>query len=298
MFPGAKLTRNAADIFKTAEIDAVAIALPAKLHYRFAKEALLKGKHCLVEKPLAMSSKEAGELTRLAYGKKIILMVSHTFLYNAAVRKLKEYITNGELGEVFYLYSKRLNLGIIRRDINALWNFGPHDVSIACYLLDDVPVSVSAKGLRCVSRNLEDVVFLNLDFKNGICAHMHLSWLDPKRVRETVVVGSRKMAIYDDTNPDARLRILTKDFSGIKKRLRASGYMDYSEFQLSLRQGDCFIPRINFKEPLKEECDHFIDCIINSRTPLTEGKSATMVVRILELAQASIENGGRPVRYS
>jgi predicted dehydrogenase len=270
--------------------------MPAKLHYEFAKEALLNNKHCLVEKPLALKSKDAIELTDLASKHKKVLMVSHTFLYNAAVRKLKEYIQKGELGKILYIYASRLNLGIIRRDVNALWNFAPHDISIICYLLDEIPQGVSARGLRYIHDDLEDVVFMNLDFKNNVSAHIHLSWIDPKKVRETVVVGTKKMVIYDDTSSDAKIKLFEKGFDKILSTDKVSGYTSYGEFQLQLRDGDCIIPKLNFKEPLKEECDHFIDCIINNKTPLTDGKNGSMVVKILELAQESIKKAGITIK--
>lgn len=297
-YPHVNITKNANDVLNSKEIDAIVISVPAKLHYDFAKQALSSGKHCLVEKPLALSSREAQELTDLSCQKMKVLMVGHTFLYNAAVRKLREYIEKGDLGRVLYVYSSRLNLGIIRRDVNALWNFGPHDVSIICYLLNDVPYSISAKGLRYIHEDLEDVVFMNLEFKNGISAHLHLSWIDPKKVRETVVVGTNKMIVYDDTNSDAILKIFEKGFDKIRSFDSVPGYTDYGEFQLQLRDGDCLIPKINFKEPLKEECDHFVDCIINNTTPLSDGKNGTMVVRVLELAQESLEKGGLLIKYS
>lgn len=295
-FPQANFTKDAKDIFDSQEIDAVVIAVGVRLHYDMAKQVLLSGKHCLVEKPLALSYSEAVELTELAQKKKLVLMVSHTFLYNAAVRKLKEYIKSQELGKVLYTYASRLNLGIIRRDVNALWNFAPHDVSIICYLLDDAPVSVSAKGLKYIHDDLEDVVFMDLDFKNNVSSHIHISWIDPKKVRETVVVGTKKMVIYDDTSSDAKLKIFEKGFDKIDGSGSVPGYINYGEFQLQLRDGDCLIPKLDFQEPLKVECDHFIDCIMNNKVPLTDGKNGAMVVRILELAQASLEKGGIAIK--
>ncbi|MFA5089669.1 MAG: Gfo/Idh/MocA family oxidoreductase [Candidatus Omnitrophota bacterium] len=297
IFPEAYATRNAEDVFKDKEIDAVVIATPAKSHYAFARKALLCGKHCLVEKPLTLNYREACLLTALAQKQEKVLMVSHTFLYNAAVRKLRQYIEKGELGKVLYLYSSRLNLGVIRRDVNALWNFGPHDISIICYLLNDTPVSLSAKGLKCIHKDLEDVVFLNLDFHKGISAHIHLSWIDPKKVRETVVVGEKKMVIYDDTSPDAKLRIFEKGFHKIKGHNTVRGCIDYGEFQLQLRDGDCLTPKIDFKEPLKEECDHFLGCIIKGKQPFTGGENGKLVVRILELAQQSLDNNSKLVKF-
>ena len=291
-FPQANFVKNTKEVFDSNEIDAVVVAVGVKLHYGLAKQALSSGKHCLVEKPLALNYKEALELAELAEKRKLVLMVSHTFLYNAAVRKLKEYIKSKELGKVLYTYASRLNLGIIRRDVNALWNFAPHDISIMCYLLDDVPVSVRAKGLKYIHEDLEDVVFMDLDFKNGTSSHIHLSWIDPKKIRETVVVGSKKMVIYDDTSSDAKLKIFEKGFDKIEGSNSVPGYVNYGEFQLQLRDGDCLIPKLDFKEPLKLECDHFIDCIINKKVPLTDGRNGAMVVKILELAQTSLQKGG------
>lgn len=295
-YPAAEITTDYKKVLRGSSIDAVIISTGAKTHYRIAKEAIGQRKHILVEKPLALKYTQAKELSDLADKQKIILMVSHTFLYNAAVRRLKQYIQDGHLGTILYLYAARLNLGIIRRDVNALWNFAPHDVSIICYLLNSLPHKVSARGLKYIHKHLEDVVFADLEFPGGIVAHIHLSWIDPKKARETTVVGTKKMAVYDDTSADAKLKIFEKGFDKIASANAIPGYDDYGEFQLQLRDGDCIIPKINFKEPLREECDHFIECIDKNNRPLTDGKHASEVVRIIEALQKSMRNNSKKIK--
>lgn len=295
-YPTAELTTDYKEVLKDSSLNAVVVATGAKAHYQIAKEALNRKKHTLVEKPLALKYIQARQLSELADKNKLVLMVSHTFLYNAAVKRVKEYIQDGQLGKVLYLYASRLNLGVIRRDVNALWNFAPHDVSIICYLLNSLPNKVSARGLKYIHKHLEDVVFIDMEFSDGVLAHIHLSWIDPRKVRETIVVGTKKMVIYDDTSSDAKLKIFEKGFDKVVGPNAIPGYEDYGEFQLQLRDGDCIIPKIDFKEPLREECDHFIECIKKGKRPLTDGKHATEVVRILEAAQKSIKNNGRKMK--
>lgn len=290
------VTGDYGELLDDKEIDGVVIATNAELHYKMAREALAKGKHVLVEKPLAMNTQDAGELVELAAKNRKVLMVGHTFEYNAAVRKTKEYIQSGEIGDVYYLYSKRLNLGIVRQDVNAWWNLAPHDISIIMYLFGKMPKKVSAKGLTYLQRGIADVVFATLDFDGGLCAHIHVSWLDPNKIRQMTLVGSKKMLVYDDVNPDAKITLFDKGIT--KKNISDSlGEFDnFGKFQLLHRAGDVVIPRVDFTEPLKTECRHFIECIQKNQRPLTDGENGLRVVRVLEAGQRSIENNGTEVR--
>ncbi len=289
-----KITEDYYSVLEDPEIEAVVIATPAASHYQIAKESLLAGKHVFVEKPLALCVSECEELIASAEAQGRVLMVGHVFRYNAAVWKLKEYIQSGELGQIHYIYSNRLNLGRVRNDLNAMWNFAPHDLSILLYLLEQEPLQVSAKGFSYLQKAIEDVVFMILDFPHNVGAHVHISWLDPSKVRRMTVVGSRKMAIYDDVSIEAKIKIYDK---GVKKvnDHSALAWSDYGGFQLQVRSGDIYIPKIDFVEPLYTECSHFIECVKDGKQPLTDGYEGLRVVRILEAAQLSMGNEGKPV---
>ncbi|MGD9765249.1 MAG: Gfo/Idh/MocA family protein, partial [Candidatus Binatia bacterium] len=289
------VTRDYRELLGRPDVDAVIIAVPAALHARMVGEALEAGKHVLVEKPLAMTVADGAALVALAERNRRVLMVGHIFLYNAAVRRLKEYIASGELGDVLYLYAQRLNLGRVRQDVNALWNFGPHDVSILLYLLGAAPQNVSARGFAYLQPDLEDVVFLTATFPGGVCAHVHISWLDPHKVRRMTVVGSRKMVVYDDASVDARIVLHDRGVDRVPTADSPSDFGSFAEFQLALRHGDITIPALKFPEPLQLECQHFVDCVTEGRTPLTDGRHALEVVRVLEAAQRSLREDGRTI---
>jgi predicted dehydrogenase len=297
-FPTVETTADYRSLLKNKEIEAVVVATEAQFHYQIAKECLEAGKHTLVEKPLSLTSQECRELIEIAERRNRILMVGHTFEYNAAVRKLKEYIVGGELGKIYYIYSSRLNLGKIRRDINAMWNFAPHDISIILYLMESEPIKVSAQGLCCIQKGIEDVVFMHLEFADGVSAHIHISWLDPNKVRKMTIVGSKKMVIYDDIESDAKIQVYDKGID--KKDLRESlgKFETFGDFQLLLRAGDIYMPKIDFVEPLKVEFSHFVECIREGRKPLTDGYDGLRVVKVLEAAQKSLESGGIPQEVS
>jgi len=233
-----------------------------------------------------------------------------------ALSRVKEYIRSGELGRVYYIYSQRLNLGIIRQDVNALWNFGPHDLSILCYWLDAGPEQVLARGYSYIQPGIEDVVFMTLDFPGGVGASVHISWLDPSKVRRVTVVGSEKMVVYDDVSADARIMVFDKgvvrkpnastlrraragSFDGLRRASLSTGdgpslgqYESFGEFQLLLRAGDVLIPKLDFVEPLKVECQHFVECVHTRQKPLTDGRAGMIVVQALEAAQRSLDNDG------
>jgi predicted dehydrogenase len=286
-YPAIYTTTDYDSLLKDPELDAVVLATPAATHYRLVKLALLCGKHVFVEKPLTLDVKEALELVELSETMDKKLMVGHLMLYHPAIEKLKALVRSGVLGEVYYLYSQRVNLGKIRQDENALWSLAPHDISIACYLLGGQPESVSANGQSYLQEGVEDVAFLNLRFPNRLMAHIQLSWLDPHKIRRTTIVGSKKMAVFDDVETTEMLKIYDKGVDG-------ANYSSYGEF-LSLRFGDIYIPHIKMTEPLRLECQHFVDCIQNHRTPISDGRNGLQVVRVLQAAQRSLASGGGPV---
>jgi len=278
-------------MLEDTKIDAVVIATPAKTHYSLARMALSNDKHVLVEKPLAFNSKEAGELIALAEEKKKTLMVGHTFEFNPAVIKIKECIAKGELGDVLYIYSTRVNLGRVQDDINAMWSLAPHDISIINFILNSMPCKVRAYGSAYINRKIEDVIFINLEFRNSIMAHIHVSWLDPGKIRRMTVVGSKKMLIYDDVDNEGKIKIYDK---GVDRLVAGEG--SYGEYQMKLRAGDIIIPKIDLYEPLRKECEHFLDCIFNNKKPDTDGENGLKVVDVLEAAQSSLEQDGKVVK--
>ena len=288
-------TRDYRELLCRRDVDAVVIATPAPSHAELAHAALSAGKHVLIEKPLATTVADGVRLVELADRKGLVLMVGHTFLYNAAVHRLKEYLEHGELGELFYIYSQRLNLGRVRHDVNALWNFAPHDVSILLYLLGQTPIEVVSRGFAYLQEEVEDVVFMTLVFPRNVSAHVHISWLDPHKVRRMTVVGSRKMAVYDDVNADARIVLYDRGVDRIPTADSPRDFGSFAEFQLRLRSGDVTIPALTLPEPLRLECEHFVACILEGRRPLTDGRHGLDVVRVLAAAQESISSRGAPV---
>jgi predicted dehydrogenase len=268
-------------------IEAVVVATPAASHAALTRQALDAGKHVLVEKPLALSTAEAAALTRQAERAARVLMVGHTFEYNPAVIKMRALLQSGELGDLWYLHSQRVNLGRIQRDINALWSIGPHDVSIANYLIGAAPRWVSARGARYLHTELEDVVFATLGYDGGVLAHLHVSWLDPSKVRRTTMVGSRRMVVFDDLDSEAKLRVYDKGADPVQG--------GYGEYQFRLRAGDIHVPRTEMTEPLALELDHFLECCASGARPRSDGWSGTRVVAALEAAQQSLDKGGQQV---
>jgi predicted dehydrogenase len=302
-YPGTRPFRKFSRMIADDDVRAVVLATPAASHADQARAALEHGKHVLVEKPLALTSSECDELAALAAANDLVLMVGHTFIYSEPVRMLRWLIQSGELGEVLYVYGQRVNLGVIREDLNALWNFGPHDVSILLYLLGEMPTRVSARQFALLNRKLEDVAFLVLEFPSGVVGHIHDSWLDPRKVRQFTVVGTSKMAVYDDTDFETPLRIYDKGVvptfgSGETvdvAEIRNDMHQGFGEFKLEVRAGDVLAPRVNGREPLGVEIEHFVECIRTGKTPLTDGRHGSQVVSILEAADRSAAGGGRSV---
>lgn len=284
-------TTNFRDLLSEPTIEAVVIATPAQTHHALARESLLSGKHVLVEKPMAMSSAEAKDLIDIANRQKRVLMVGHTFEYSPAVHKIKELVTAGQIGDLYYIYSTRVNLGQVQRDLNALWSIAPHDLSILIYLLESMPLEVSARGASYLNKDVEDVVFVNLLFHGGVIAQVHGSWLDPSKVRRMTLVGSQKMIVYDDVADEGKVKVYDK---GVYRK----DAENYGEFQYKLHSGDIHIPKIDMTEPLRNECAHFIECVQQGKKPLTDGESGLRVVKILEAAQKSMENRGMDVEIN
>jgi len=285
-YPGVEVTADYQRLLQDEEIEAIVVSSPARLHYEQSQLALEHGKHVFVEKPIALDVAQAVELVRLAEARQRVLMVGHLLLYHPAVRQLKSYVEAGDLGRIHYIYSHRLNLGKVRRDENAMWSLAPHDISVALYLLDQVPEAVSAQGRAYLRPGVHDLVFLTMYFPDGALAHCHVSWLDPHKVRRFTVVGSKKMAVFDDMEPREKIRLYDAgvDFPEV-------GYSDL----LTLRFGDVYIPRVDMKEPLRLECQHFLDCIEQGLRPISDGRNGLDVLRVLYAAQQSLERDGQPM---
>ena len=294
-FPEAALYKDIAPILENKEIESVVVCTNPGSHFEIAKQLLMAGKHVLVEKPMTLTTETANELVKIAKEKGLTLMVGHIFLYHPAIRKVKSYIENGALGEVHYLYAQRTNLGPIREDVNALWDLAPHDVSIFNYLMNANPVWVSAVGSRFLRGHVEDAGFIVLGYENGTVSNIHVSWANPHKVREVVVVGSKQRISFNDTSPDEKVRVFEKGVAA-----SATAYSDFGEYQLMIRDGDVVSPKIPVEEPLKNEVRHFIACKQTGEQPLTDGVNGMVVVKIMEAVSESIRNQGTPVhlKYS
>jgi len=286
--PLARTTTDPEEVAKDGTIEAVAIAASAVTHYKLAKRYLEAGKDVYVEKPMTLRAAEAAELVRLAEEKGRILMVGHLLLYHPAVLKLAGLLRAGELGELHYIYAQRTNLGKVRPDENALWSFAPHDIAVILHLLGEAPLDVSARGEAFLQPGIHDVVFLYLRFPRGHLGHVHVSWLDPHKVRRFTVVGSRKMAVLDDTEATEKLRIYDKGVGG-------GSVVDYAR-SLNVSSGDIWIPQLEGGEPLTVECRHFLECVRTRQKPRTDGAHGLEVIRVLEAASKSLASGGMPVR--
>lgn len=287
-YPKTKTTSYWENIVDDPEVDGVVIATPASTHYELTKAVLKAGKNVLVEKPLAMCTKEADELVALATATGKTLMVGHTFLYNDAVHYAKKLVEQGEIGQTHYIYCQRLNLGQVRTDVNVWWNLAPHDISILLYLMDgELPISVTAHGIDYIQPGIEDVVFANLTWANRVTAHIQVSWLDPGKIRRMTLVGSAKMVVYDDVSED-KIKILDKGVDRVPKIGERMDYDNFNNYQLLHRSGDVWLPRVKFQEPLKVEIDHFLECIQTGKTPLTGPKHARDVVAVLEMGQQAL----------
>jgi len=285
-YPVTHVTADVVDLL--SRVDGVVVAAPAASHARIALQCVEAGKPCLVEKPFALTVRDAEAVARLAADRKVSVAAGHLLVFHPAVERLRALLQEGELGKIFYLYGLRVNLGQIRADENALWSFGPHDVSMALYLLDDQPIRVAAQGRSYLQPGVEDVVFLTMEFASGILAHVQLSWLDPHKERKLTVVGAKKMVVFDDMEPREKLRIYDKGVD------RPPEYGSYGE-SLAIREGDIFIPKIPNIEPLAAELSHFVRVARDGEVPRASAADGVRVVRVLDAATRSLAAGGTPV---
>ncbi|OGX28159.1 MAG: hypothetical protein A2705_04400 [Omnitrophica WOR_2 bacterium RIFCSPHIGHO2_01_FULL_52_10] len=287
-FPQIQTTTDYKDILKNPDVQAVCIASPTDTHFNFTKEALEHGKHVFCEKPLALEAEECAHLKQLAAQKKKILMVGHVFLFNAGIKQLKEYIRSGELGRVHYAHSTRTNLGPFRYDVNALWDLAPHDISIFNYLFDSSPVNVSARGQKCLGTERDDLAFGTLEYPDNTVAHIHVSWIDPRKVRQITIVGEKKMVTWDDLDDVGPIKLYDK-------HVEKSGayYLTYGEFRLLSKEGGITIPKIALSEPLKAQNQYFVECVEHNAPPeIADAGKGLDVVKTLIALQNSIERQG------
>jgi predicted dehydrogenase len=290
-YPGARAAASLEELVALPDVQGAVVAASAVSHYTLARTLLEAGKDVFVEKPLALSVAHAEDLVRIARERGRILMVGHLLLYHPAVRHLKGMVERGELGDLLYIYSQRVNLGKVRCDENALWSFAPHDLSVILHLLGREPIDVVARGSAFLQGSVEDVVFVDLRFPDRKLAHVHVSWLDPHKLRKFTVVGTRKMVVFDDMEASEKVKIYDKGVD------RAGEVVSYGD-ALTVRSGDILIPKISLQEPLRLECLHFVECVREHKTPLTDGEGGLQVVRVLAAAQASLQQGGTPVRLA
>jgi predicted dehydrogenase len=289
LYPEVTTTTDFDRVVSDEEVDAVAIAVPLHLHFELGKKSLLAGKHTYIEKPMASSAAECRELIALSESQNLTLMVGHTFLYSAPVRKVKEIVASRALGELLYVSSQRLNLGLFQKNFNVTWDLAPHDLSIILYVMGEAPVAVNCQGKAYVTPGVEDVTNMSLEFSNGGFATVQNSWLDPNKVRRMTFVGSKRMLLYDDNEPLEKIRIYDK-------RVEVPPHYDtFAEFHYSYHYGDTYCPYINQIEPLKVQCQHFLDCIRMASKPESSGREGLQVVQILESASESLRNGGSKV---
>jgi predicted dehydrogenase len=289
-YPTISTTRDMEDVLGDPEVDAVLIATPISTHFSLAERALRAGKHVFVEKPLTSSAAEATALISMAKSRELVLMVGHTFEFSPPVKRIKQIIDSGELGEVYFVTSSRVNLGLHQKDVSVIWDLAPHDFSILFDWLGEAPMSVSAVGRGCVNSNIPDVAFVSLRFPSGAVAEVQLSWLSPVKLRRTMVVGSRKMLLYDDTESVEKIKIFDHGVSVVEPG-------SFGEFQLSYRTGDILSPRIEGSEPLYEEASHFAHCVLTGEQPKTDGRSGLRVVQALERAESSLVANGKLVTW-
>jgi predicted dehydrogenase len=284
-YPSLGLTGDFEDVLRDPRVDAVIIATPISTHFPLAARALEAGKHVFVEKPMAGSRAQAEELVGLAKSEDRVLMVGHTFVYSPPVRKVKEIIASGELGDIYFATSSRVNLGLHQKDASVVWDLAPHDLSILFYLLEEAPSSVSVTGRGCIKKEIPDVAFLNLRFPSGVIAEVQVSWLSPVKLRRMAIVGSKKMLVYDDTESVEKVKVYDHG-------VHFKDPETFGEFQLSYRTGDIWAPKIESSEPLRIEASHFLECLETGATPITNGVAGLVVVSALEAADYSLFNKG------
>ncbi|QQG40340.1 MAG: Gfo/Idh/MocA family oxidoreductase [Candidatus Levyibacteriota bacterium] len=289
-----KITNNYLDILHDSSIDAIFVVTPTRTHFNIAKNCLLAKKHVFIEKPLAYSSNECRELIKIANGNNLKLMVGHVFHFNSSVIYIKNLLLKRALGKIRHLHFQRRSLGPIRKDVNVLWDLAPHDFSMLLYFVNEKPLTVVASGECYLQKNIEDIVNVSIKFENNIFANLILSWIDPIKIREITIVGAKKMVLFDDVQISGKVKIFDKNANVIKN----TRGITFAEFQIALHSGGTRIPGIVDKEPLKEEVNHFISCIIENKNPITDGKSGLKVIRLLEAAQESLHKHSRVIKIT
>ena len=289
LYPEVEAETSYEKMLARTDIDAVVVATSVKFHYPMAKASLLAGKHTLIEKPMAASAAHCEELIEIARSKGLILMVGHTFLYSAPVRKIKEIVDNRDIGEIRYISARRLNLGLFQKDINVAWDLAPHDISIILYIMQELPHSINCRGGAHITPGIEDVTSMSLHFSKERSAIIHSSWHDPRKVREMTIVGSKRMIVYDDILAQEKIKIFDARVE------RPPHYDTFAEFQYAYHYGDIHSPYIKQDEPLKTECQHFLDCISSGSVPITSGAAGMEVVQILEASSESLRLSGAPI---
>ncbi len=290
-FPSLQIVTNVEDVFASDQIDAVVLATPARTHYDLASRALQAGKSVLIEKPMAETSEQAQELVDLAHRLGLVLMVDHVYVFSPAVQKMKELLDAGELGQVMFTDSVRINLGLFRHDVNVVWDLAPHDLSILDYLLGRLPKSVSTFGSAHSGLELEDVAYLHLDFGQGLIANIHVNWLSPVKIRHLMIGGTKKSLIFNDLDLQEPVKVYSRGVT-----VRSDNVEDRRRVLIDYRTGDVWSPHIPRTEPLRKVAEHFVDCVRNGRTPLTDGACGLRVVRILEAAQRSLPAYGEHIK--
>jgi len=289
LYPEVQTETRFEAVLADRNVEAIVIATPVRFHYKMAKASLAAGKHTFIEKPMASSSAECEELNELARENGLTLMIGHTFLYSAPVRKIKEIIKAGDIGTIQYISSRRLNLGLYQKDINVAWDLAPHDISIILHIMDQPPQSVNCRGNCHVTPGIEDVTNMALTFPNNQLATIHNSWLDPRKVREMTIVGTRRMIVYDDVEPLEKIKIYDARVD------RPPHYNTFAEFTYSYHYGDIYVPYVKQEEPLKVECQHFVDCVQTGALPISNGHHGLELVRILEASSLSLKQQGAAV---
>ena len=287
VYPGVELTTDYSELLNSTQIDAIAVVTPVWTHFELAKAALQNGKHVFVEKPFTSTQRQAEELIELADRKKLKIMVDHTFLFSGAVRKIRQLVDDGTLGDLYYFDSTRVNLGLFQHDVNVVWDLAPHDLSIMDYIIRAKPEAVVATGGRHLN-GLADVAFITVYFPNDVIAHINVNWLSPVKVRKTLIGGEKKMLVWNDLEADEKIKVYDK---GVQMTNGRGVY----DLLVSYRSGDVYAPKIEQTEALKVELEYFVDCILNDRTPLNDGAAGLRVVKILEAADQSLQGRGRVV---
>ncbi len=287
-YPSLNIVSDYDALLKNEKIDAIVLATPIETHYDLAKKALSAGKHVFIEKPITLNSGQAEELKAISQKEKLVLMVGHTFLYSPAIQKVSELIKNNDLGKIQYIALTRINLGRIKHNTNVLWDLAPHDFSIVCEWLGELPQKIEVMGKAATFKGNVDVAFVNLHYKNDLLVNIHMSWLSPVKVRQSYIIGAKKMVVYDDMHHSEKIKIYDM---GIDLKEPDT----FGEWQLTYRSGDVIIPRLDASEPLRNECEHFVNCIEDDKTPKTDADQGIKIVKMIEAAQESLKSGGEPV---